>query len=266
MSLFRWSSNIDINGGNFLDISGDFNIHTTQHAGMGQDSEPLAAPDSGWMQEPKRQLPRRERNGQHVESARMVPYVEDISRRPQLLGPTHDSPATDDQPRAISTSSTMSRSGLSRSELDLSSPLDAFNVPRSTWHPSTLHGLDYPNPGPHFSQTYAPSFLDGQVRSTPIASALLPPPQDAAFPPYLFSFPPEAAGFNPQSLLFPTTSNLSSSSHSPPGLAYSRAITYPSSSFDSEPRYGAHGPGQPHPAFPGDSVHGSVRQTGPERA
>ncbi|KAJ7918038.1 hypothetical protein B0H13DRAFT_2269318 [Mycena leptocephala] len=74
MPLFTSASGVQINGGNFIDIAGDVNLHNLQPA-IAQNSDPLSATQS------RRLLgvDRNTRNG----GARLVPY--DASRRPQIL-------------------------------------------------------------------------------------------------------------------------------------------------------------------------------------
>ncbi|KAJ7918017.1 hypothetical protein B0H13DRAFT_308516 [Mycena leptocephala] len=74
MPLFTSASGVHINGGNFIDIAGDVNLHSLQPA-IAQNSDPLSAIQS-------RRLLGADRNTQNG-GARLVPY--DASRRPQIL-------------------------------------------------------------------------------------------------------------------------------------------------------------------------------------
>ncbi|KAJ7813252.1 hypothetical protein B0H13DRAFT_2468821 [Mycena leptocephala] len=74
MPLFTSASGVQINGGNFIDIAGDVNLHNLQPA-IAQNSDPLSATQS-------RRLLGVDRNAQNG-GARLVPY--DASRRPQIL-------------------------------------------------------------------------------------------------------------------------------------------------------------------------------------
>ncbi|KAJ7918030.1 hypothetical protein B0H13DRAFT_2269314 [Mycena leptocephala] len=74
MPLFTSASGVQINGGNFIDIAGDVNLHNLQPA-IVQNSDPLSATQS-------RQLLGLDRNTQN-RAGRPVPY--DVSRRPQIL-------------------------------------------------------------------------------------------------------------------------------------------------------------------------------------
>ncbi|KAJ7918032.1 hypothetical protein B0H13DRAFT_308633, partial [Mycena leptocephala] len=74
MPLFTSASGVQINGGNFIDIAGDVNLHNLQPA-IAQNSDPLSATQS-------RRLLGMDRNTQNG-GARLVPY--DASRRPQIL-------------------------------------------------------------------------------------------------------------------------------------------------------------------------------------
>jgi hypothetical protein len=65
MPLFTSASGVQINGGNFIDIAGDVNLHNLQPT-IGQNSDPLSATQS-------RRLLGVDRNAQNG-GARLVPY------------------------------------------------------------------------------------------------------------------------------------------------------------------------------------------------
>ncbi|KAF7369156.1 NACHT domain-containing protein [Mycena venus] len=71
--MFASTSHFQINGGNFMEIRGDVNLHTTQPA-MRPESDPMAALQMGLCDGPGRLLSRVERNGRKAGATRIVPY------------------------------------------------------------------------------------------------------------------------------------------------------------------------------------------------
>ncbi|KAF7377482.1 NACHT domain-containing protein [Mycena sanguinolenta] len=72
MPLITSSSGFQIHGGNFYDVAGDMNIHSTQSA-IGLGSDPLTVLESG-LAASTRWLVGPQRNGRQIEAARMMPY------------------------------------------------------------------------------------------------------------------------------------------------------------------------------------------------
>jgi hypothetical protein len=72
MPLFTSASGFQINGGSFIDIAGDVNLHTTQPT-MQQESDSLTALEFT-TQGLSRQLFGAERNGRQAGTARISPY------------------------------------------------------------------------------------------------------------------------------------------------------------------------------------------------
>ncbi|KAJ7797435.1 hypothetical protein B0H13DRAFT_2392150 [Mycena leptocephala] len=80
MPLFTSASGVQINGGNFIDIAGDVNLHNLQPA-IAQNNDPLSATQSHQLLGPDRNTQNR--------AGRPVPY--DVSRRPQILSSANSS-------------------------------------------------------------------------------------------------------------------------------------------------------------------------------
>ncbi|KAF7377491.1 AAA-16 domain-containing protein [Mycena sanguinolenta] len=72
MPLINSSSGFQIHGGNFYDVAGDMNIHSTQSA-IGLGNDPLTVLESG-LTASSRRLVGLQRNGRQIEAARMMPY------------------------------------------------------------------------------------------------------------------------------------------------------------------------------------------------
>ncbi|KAF7330620.1 hypothetical protein MSAN_02455900 [Mycena sanguinolenta] len=72
MPLITSSSGFQIHGGNFYDVSGDMNIHSTQSV-IGLSNDPLTVLESG-LTASSRRLVGPQRNGRQIEAARMMPY------------------------------------------------------------------------------------------------------------------------------------------------------------------------------------------------
>ncbi|KAJ7913444.1 hypothetical protein B0H13DRAFT_2326303 [Mycena leptocephala] len=85
MSFFPYSSGIEINGGNFLNIAGNMNVDSAQPLG------PLPDLGFGVEWEYGRELLGPERSGRASATRRPLPYAEDISTRPQILSGLRDS-------------------------------------------------------------------------------------------------------------------------------------------------------------------------------
>ncbi|KAJ7874129.1 hypothetical protein B0H13DRAFT_2279998 [Mycena leptocephala] len=79
MPLFTSASGFQINGGTFIDNTGDMTIVHNSQAMPGQDTGSLEFVADG----PSRELPGVERNDRGFGVTRMVPY--DVSQRPQIL-------------------------------------------------------------------------------------------------------------------------------------------------------------------------------------
>ncbi|KAJ7797670.1 hypothetical protein B0H14DRAFT_3157334 [Mycena olivaceomarginata] len=82
MPLFESASAFQITGGNYIDIAGDVNLHTTQLA-ISQDRDPLTGLEFGLAEGLGPQLLGLERNGRHRGSGRILPYH--TSNRPRFL-------------------------------------------------------------------------------------------------------------------------------------------------------------------------------------
>ncbi|KAF8201232.1 hypothetical protein K438DRAFT_641350 [Mycena galopus ATCC 62051] len=84
MPLFNSSSGFQVHGGNFYEVAGDMNIHSTRPpmARIRQDADPLAALESD-LNSSRRQLLGADRNARRTEAARTSPYGR--SRRPPLI-------------------------------------------------------------------------------------------------------------------------------------------------------------------------------------
>ncbi|KAF7330626.1 hypothetical protein MSAN_02456500 [Mycena sanguinolenta] len=80
MPLISSSSEFQIHGGNFYDVAGDMNIHSTQST-IGLGSDPLAVLESG-LAASTRRLVGPQRSGRQIEAARMMPYG--LPQRPSL--------------------------------------------------------------------------------------------------------------------------------------------------------------------------------------
>ncbi|KAF7330617.1 AAA-16 domain-containing protein [Mycena sanguinolenta] len=87
MPLITSSSGFQIHGGNFYDVSGDMNIHSTQSV-IGLSNDPLTVLESG-LTASSRRLVGPQRNGRQIEAARMMPYGP--PRRPSLQERSHGS-------------------------------------------------------------------------------------------------------------------------------------------------------------------------------
>ncbi|KAJ7754643.1 hypothetical protein DFH07DRAFT_773634 [Mycena maculata] len=92
MPMFSSSSDVQINGGTFIDSHGSVNIHTTVQGGEVFPSLDFSS-DRQHMLAAHAQRPDRRR-----ENARMIPY--DISRRPRMRSSSHSS-SNDDISRRI---------------------------------------------------------------------------------------------------------------------------------------------------------------------